>query len=683
MAALEKIRSKAVLLTVVIGLALLAFIMGDALTSGKTYFGDGNTIAVVGGEKIDAIEFQNRCNEVSARTQGSDQQQDAAVLQKQVFNQMVSELVLRNEVEAAGIYVTDQELTEALTGANARQEAVQFARQMGAESPAALYDMLFNPGKYGIAESEVLQFRDMWLELEEQMELSLRYEKLQTLITGALQANELDRKAVWAENATTAAVACVKVPYSTLKNDDYQVSDKEIKAQYEKDKAQYKLKAETRHAYIITVDVVPSDDDLAQAQALIDTTYALVKSTEGIDEIRNSSDLVINEARVRETDIRDKDVKEFITGAKVGDVMEPTFSSNVHRIVKLTGKNVEIDSVKVNVVMAQGDKALQDSVKALLDGGASVADVQSIAGVQGQEDLWQVLLQVPDSIKNKLLGAEGQYVSLTESTQGAYFWKVTEKADPKTIYDVADITYTVYPSTTTVNTLNDNLQNFINENNTTELFAANATKSDYNAMPVTVTAEDAQINNIEGSRECVKWLFEVNKGSVSPIMKKGDVILSLALSEVYDNGYTTLENEQVLSTETTRARNAKKADALIEQYAGKASDLEGYAAAMNAKIDTVKVTFGQRSIPKIGMNESNLLARMPVAAQDEVQGPIAGNNAIYVYKHVADEETKRAYTPEEASRQFALSRGGTAVMNHWSDIVRNAIGYENKMMRFF
>ncbi len=40
MATLEKIRSKAGLLVLVVGLALFAFIIGDFLNSGSTYFKD-------------------------------------------------------------------------------------------------------------------------------------------------------------------------------------------------------------------------------------------------------------------------------------------------------------------------------------------------------------------------------------------------------------------------------------------------------------------------------------------------------------------------------------------------------------------------------------------------------------------------------------------------------------------
>ena len=86
MAALEKIRKRAVLLTVVIGVALLAFILGDLINSGQAFFGDGNTIVKVGDEKIDAMEFQKRYEEISAQNQNSGNQiTDGAVLHKNVI----------------------------------------------------------------------------------------------------------------------------------------------------------------------------------------------------------------------------------------------------------------------------------------------------------------------------------------------------------------------------------------------------------------------------------------------------------------------------------------------------------------------------------------------------------------------------------------------------------------------
>ena len=60
MATLEKIRSKSVILFTVIIVALLAFILGDALTSSRSFFGPGTTAAEISDRKIDIQEFNRQ-----------------------------------------------------------------------------------------------------------------------------------------------------------------------------------------------------------------------------------------------------------------------------------------------------------------------------------------------------------------------------------------------------------------------------------------------------------------------------------------------------------------------------------------------------------------------------------------------------------------------------------------------
>lgn len=65
MATLEKIRSKAGLLVLVVGLALFAFIIGDFLNSGSTYFKQTQErVAEVDGEAISIRDYQERIDEM-------------------------------------------------------------------------------------------------------------------------------------------------------------------------------------------------------------------------------------------------------------------------------------------------------------------------------------------------------------------------------------------------------------------------------------------------------------------------------------------------------------------------------------------------------------------------------------------------------------------------------------------
>ena len=685
MAALEKIRKRAVLLTVVIGLALLAFILGDLLNSGQAFFGDGNTIVKVGDEKIDAMEFQKRYEEISAQYQNSGNQiQDGAVLQKNVIEGMISEKLLDKELEAVGIYVTDAELTEAMTGRNANPQMVQYAQQMGFESPAQMYDFLFNPAKYGVAEQQVAQAKADWVKLEASVERMLKQAKLQALVAGALQANDLDKKALFEENAVTSEIAYVKADFSTLKDADFEVTDADLKAEYNKQKNLFKIEEAQRSGHVIAVDVVPSAEDLAASKALIDTTMAVLRANAGIDAIRHNSELVVEEGTVRLNDIRDTQIKDFVGKVAVGEVSEPKFVSNEYTIAKLNGKKLEVDSVNINMVTVQGDKKVQDSILNVLNGGKAFAEVVNGKTVAGEEDVWQVLMNVADSVKTKVLNAGAGYFALTSNDQMAYLVKVNKKVAPKNMYDVAFISHKVIPSVKTVNDLRDNLQAFINENNTAELLESKAVSAGYQPMPFTLTSSTPQVNGIANTRKAVQWVFGANKGAVSPIFDKDnkDKMVVVALDEINDGGYLTADNDQVKMMLTQLVRNDKKGAALLEKYNGKANDLEGYAKLMETQIDTAHVTFGQAFVPGLGMGENVLVAGVTVAKENELNGVVKGNQAVYVYKVIKHERSER--TPgAEVDRQFSMTRGSNAVMQNVEGILRKATKVENKMIKFF
>ena len=682
MAALETIRKRAVLLTVVIGLALLAFILGDLINSGQAFFGEGNTIVKVGDEKIDAVEFQKRYEQISAQYQNSGNTiTDGALLQKNIIESMISEKLLQKEIEEVGIYVTDSELTEAMIGNNANYMMVNYARQMGFESPAQMHDFAFNPAKYGATDADVAELKAEWLQREEDMIKMLEQQKLQTILSGIFQVNELDKKYLFEENATTTKIAYAKTDYATLPEAEYAATDAELKAEYNKMKGQFKIDEEVRRGHVIAVDVAPSAEDYAAAKNMIDTVMTALKANTGVACVRNISELVIEENDVRLNDIRDTQVKDFIANAKVGDVMEPKFVSNVYTIAKLNGKSLEVDSVNVNVVTVQGDKNVQDSVLNVLNSGKAFAEVVDNVTVYGEENAWQQLLGAADDVKTKILTAGNDYVVLNSNDAAAYIVKVNSKVAPKNIYDVAVITSKVYPSTETVNGLRDGLQAFINENNTSALLEEKAVSAGYQPMAFEVGSSTPQINGLSNTREAVKWVFGAAEGAVSPIFNKDNKLVVVDLDAVYEE-YLPLEDSQVKSIVAQKVISSKKGDALMAQYNGKAENIEGYAALMNTQVDTAYVTFGQPFVQGLGMGESVLVAGATTANEGELNGVVKGENAVYVYQVVSRENSGRTAGPE-VDRQFSMTRGGNAIMQNADAILRKAANVENTMIKFY
>ncbi len=125
MATLEKIRNRAgVLVAVVIGFALLAFILGDFLNSGKTLFSDSQfEIAEIAGNSISYQKYQKELNdiiEINKFSTGKSALDEATTqkIQSQTWNQLEREYVLADEYSELDIDVSSQELWDMVQGEN-------------------------------------------------------------------------------------------------------------------------------------------------------------------------------------------------------------------------------------------------------------------------------------------------------------------------------------------------------------------------------------------------------------------------------------------------------------------------------------------------------------------------------------------------------------------------------------
>lgn len=687
MATLEKIRKRSTLLLIVVGAALLAFIIGDFFTSGRTLFGTGTTIAKVGDEKIDIQDFQRRYEEANQMYQQQGAKMDPAALQQRVLYGMIQEQLLGKEINDLGIEVSDNELTQAMLGPDAHYAMIQFAQNMGFESPSQLYDVAFNPGKYGVPEDQARQVQQMWLKQEQQMEMMLKQQKFQNLLVGSLVANELDAKAYYDGNAATSHIAYAKKSYSDLPNDKYPVSDSEIKAEYDKQKNAYKVDEEMRRVSYIAVNIEPSTADVAEARKLVDATVANLAATNDLEAVNGDSNFGVDRRSTTLSAITNPQLKNFVADSVTGAVTMLSFINDEFTIAKNLGKKVAVDSINVDLVAYQGDAAGRDSLLAALNSGTPFEEALKMPGVVGgQADVWNTLASTPDNeLKEKLLNAGSGYFISDSTANDARIVRVNSKKAPVAIYDYATVTYKVYPSDATVAKLNDDLQEFMSGvTKADSLTIAKAIKAGYALQPAMLTANSATLGNVPYTRNAVKWAMDAKRGEVSPILEDGqnDRLIVVALNEIIKPGFMPISDD-IKTALTEKVRNDKKAADLIAQYKGKASDIAGYAGLMQANVDSTEVTFGQMFIAGIGAMESNLLGQVPVTPKGVVAGPLQGNNGVYVYQVYEVDNQSRPYNYQENAARYNQQFGGQAVLQNFFDIMMEDNKVVNNTLKFY
>ena len=144
MATLQKIRNRAGLLIIVIGVALLAFIIGDGLRSGSTVAQQRKQNALtINGEKVKIEDYSQRLSEITRMYEQQGRQLDDAQ-RMQINNQLAQEFIqneaLKKITQQTGLVVTPKELFALVMGDGVQQHPIA-AQNLGTD-PEQIKDFL-------------------------------------------------------------------------------------------------------------------------------------------------------------------------------------------------------------------------------------------------------------------------------------------------------------------------------------------------------------------------------------------------------------------------------------------------------------------------------------------------------------------------------------------------------------
>ena len=340
---------------------------------------------------------------------------------QQVLDEMINEELLKQEYEKVGIEVSRHEITQLMTGKNPAPAVVQFAQQVGAKSPLELYDFITNPGKQGVQESQIAELNNEWNKLTD--DIYKQYSshlKLQNLMAGCMQANDLDRAQMAEDESITNVVTFAKKEYSSLPDDKYPVSDAEIQAEWEKMKPMFKKDEEYRNIHYIAVNILPSQEDIVAAQKIADAAYIALQKGHGIDSVRLLGTVQIDTAKMLQKDLPAK-VRDFFANAEVGTTRRDSTVGNHHVMYKLMNKEMSLDSVLMSYVTIQGDRKTQDAVLQQLNAGKTLDELKKAypQKVDGKLNQWQRAYSAHDTLKAKIANAGDEYVVFNRDDQGA------------------------------------------------------------------------------------------------------------------------------------------------------------------------------------------------------------------------------------------------------------------------
>lgn len=719
MTALGKIRSKGILLIIIIGLGLFAFIAEEAFRSCNGIKGqDSQQIGEVLGEKIYVQDFQKLLEEyqdamkLTMRTDNLSEDQ-LNQLKDQVWQQLVSERVMKEDCKKLGLTVTEDELQNVLNdGTNQLLTQTPFVNQQTGRFDVSILKQFIDAYRKAEASNNSQQLDQMrpaynyWLFVEKNLRTQLLAQKYQSLLANCVLSNKVEAKMAFNEENEEAQIQLASIAYNTIKDADIKVTDEELKAKYEELKPAFRQQQETRDVKMVDVQVKASATDRAQLQkdmagyqkqlaAAADPTQVVSKSGSMIQYIGLP---VSGKAFQQYPDIASK-----IDSMAVGTtgVVENT-KDNTYNIVRILSRTELPDSVEFRQIQVGGKtleaaRASADSIqKALAAGG----DFQAIAKRYGQDSTttWftgamyeQASTMSQDNrayIEALLNGAVGSTQNI-ELTQGNVVIQVLNRKAMKSKAVAAVIKKEIRFSDNTYSKAYNRFSQFVTQSQASLAdLQKHATKFGYTVQDLNDFATSSHtVGNVGGSgiRDAIKWIFEAKEGQVSQLFEAGkenDHLLVLCMTKIHPQGYRPWDDAQVKEILKREVIRDKKAEMIMAKLKGVNSIAA--AQAKGAKVSTVnQITFAAPAfIQATGAAEPALSGAVAATAQGKFcSAPVKGNAGVYVFQ-VVKKQMRPAKYNEEQQIQMCRQRAMQYMGNFMQDLVFGAGVVDNRYLFF-
>ena len=677
MATLEKIRSKAGLLVGVVGLALFAFIIGDFLRSGSTFFRQNKEkVAIVDGQSIgireyqDAVEAMNNNYKSRGAALTEDQQNQ---VRQMVFDQMTGTILLDNQSNKVGFVVSKDELADLVMGNNISPVIKQISYFQNPQTKAFDKNNLIQflqviesddwSGYSAETQQQLLKEKENWLNVEKNVKEQKLVDKFSTLMISAIVANTLDAKAAYNDNAVSVDFNYVAQPYSSIPDTSIVVSDADVAKLYDLRKENYKQETAKVISYI-AVNILPSEADYTDVSTRMEKVKdELAKADSPVDVINDNSDTPFLDAYVSAAQLSN-DEKNFVEHASVGDIDGPKLTDRTYNMYKLIGITQAPDSIKVNqMAFPSTDEAKVkvhiDSLIKVIQSGKSFADVASAeSNGQTNGDIgWQTESSLVSGVDSKfaaeLFNAKINDLFTVKTSYGIHLVQIVEKTKPVTKYKIGLVRMETTPSQETYNKLYNSLNQYISKNRSLDKFRSAASDAGYACQTnVQVLENQTNIASIENSRQVIKWANSHNKGEVSEIFECQSYFVVAAVEGDLKAGFRPLkEVSDILKRELINEKKGAKIVASLE--AKNLSTLDAYAIAMNSPIQEVKfVTFATPRITGIG-TDPIVNVKAVSSEVGNITGPFAGKNGVYVLSLTAKNTSNQQY--DEASQKLQMN----------------------------
>ena len=686
----------------IVGIAILAFILGD-LTKNNGGIPD---VGKVNGEVLTSQRFNEKVAEMenNYKVQQQTTQVPAEMenqIREQVWAQFVDESLMEEQAAKLGLRVSPAEVNDMFTG----RFIHPYVRQSFTDPQSGQFDVRFVSQFIDNFDQLDTTRRMQWVELEKYCKTDREQQKYSTLINAGFYMPKALSAKVAEYAGTVANVRVVSMPFSSVSDDEATVADSDYEKYYNEHKAEFRVREELRDLEFIAFPVNPTQQDLADIQEQVNKVWAEFQTVPA-DEVAffvNAESDRSYDSSYRRANTFKAPFDEQIAAAKDGDMLAPVMAGNEWMMAKVISSAVRPDSLRASVVYilnqnAGGNimrsdaqaKSLADSVLALVNGNKMTfeqaveqfSDDPQKGETKGDMD-WQLdggYGFLNEELVNRPVGS----CFVFEHPQGVGYFlvKVTDKTKAEKKYRVALITREIAASAATNRAVYNEANRFAGQNRNITDFTAAAQQQNLQVRNARVTMMSNNLSGIGNARSIVQWAYneDTKVGAVADQVYECDgMFVVVALKDVFKKGFATLEQVRPMIEQAVRLD--KKGELLMaraDEAVKAAQDITSIAVKLNTTVDTIdSVSFADYYFDRYGM-EPKVQAAIS-AKKSGLVGPVKGASGVYMVQ--IDSKAPRAAADGQVTMQ--LEQGYRSKARMASQVLREQANIVDQRNKFF
>ena len=637
------------ILVIVIGFALFAFIAGEVIHYGSSFFhGDNTTLAEIAGEKVSYADFDQKVQDNTNNFKQQSHQTDitpqiTSYIQATTWDEELREVILNKEMDKLGLVVGEDEMKSLIQGDNPSPQIVQaFGNpQTGQVDRVKLNNFLNNISAAKNDDPMLIR----WNDFVEHIVDDKRSEKYLALVSNGLYVNALDAQDDYESKNKLANFKYVKLDYSSIPDNKVTVTDDDYETYYNDHKGEFKNPEESRSLEYVIFNAAPSKDDSAVVKTEVDKLAPAFKASTNDSlfvEVNADTKTPLSFQRKGQLDPK---IDSIMFSAAKGFVYGPYLSGSSYKLSKLVDEQIGPDSVKARHILlpitSSPEKTLAtaDSIKKLIEGGKSFADLAKTYSVdKGSADKGGELgtfgrgSMVPAFEDAVFEGKKGD-IKIVTSQYGVHIIDIEDQKGSSKVVKVATVDKLLTASSATQSAAYSKAQAFLGT-----LSGDNFDDQANKAGLKIVKAPDlnpiaSTFNTITSGREIVRWAYKASAGDFSDqVFTSGDQYVVARLTQINPKGTLPLSavKKQIAPQVLLAVKGKALADKLQSAVSG-ASNIDQVGQKAGSPVVPIQnIVFANPVIPGSSA-EYKLIGTIFGSQPGKLSAPVIGQSGVYVF----------------------------------------------------